>query len=482
MKKLNELYDCDYDVLVKGIKMNSKEVEPGDLFICTMGVKADRHDFIDMAIEKGASCVVVSRDVGEKKVPVIKVADTNQELPLLCRRFYDNPDQKLKIIAVGGTDGKTTTATIIQALLGKDKCGYIGTNGRSCAKFERDTNNTTPDSDKLYMYFDEFVKAGCQYVAMETSSEAYFRHRLDTFVYDAGVISNITSEHLNIHGTFENYLDCKCQQFRQIKKDGVAVLNKDDAHFAEVFGNCACDRVLTYGKDKSCDLWIKDYQVYPDKTIIKYVYLDKEYEIVSPLLGEFNVYNLAGALLTVLGLGLKMEDIIPNIASVNVSGRLDMLPNIGQNFYVMVDYAHTPNGISNLLKFIHTLDVKRSIVVIGQAGERDYLKRSVVGKTVCDNANYAIFCYEDPRSEDPKDIIEMMVKDIEDKGKYEVVIDRSLAIKRAIDIAKKDDIVLILGKGNETYEKLKDEVIYFNDEEEAMKHLKARVERESVVA
>ena len=175
-----------------------------------------------------------------------------------------------------------------------------------------------------------------------------------------------------------------------------------------------------------------------------------------------------------------MEEIIPNIKNVKISGRLDVLPNIGQNFTVMVDYAHTPNGIKNLLNFVHTLNINRSIVVIGQAGERDYLKRPVVGKTVCDNASYAIFCYEDPRSEDPKDIIDMMVKDIEDESKYEIVIDRSEAIKRAIDIAEKNDIVLVLGKGNETYEKLKNEVIYFNDEEEAMKHLESRMEREKV--
>ena len=144
----------------------------------------------------------------------------------------------------------------------------------------------------------------------------------------------------------------------------------------------------------------------------------------------------------------------------------------------MVDYAHTPNGIKNLLDFVNTLDINRSIVVIGQAGERDYLKRPIVGKTVCDNASYAVFCYEDPRSEDPKKIIDMMVADIDDKSKYEIVIDRSEAIKKAIDIAEEGDIVLILGKGNETYEKLKDGTIYFNDEEEAMKHLKDRIEKE----
>lgn len=479
MKKLSELYPVytGEEVEIKDIKINSKEIEKGDLFICTMGVTRDRHDFIDDAIKKGASAIVVSKDVEERSVPIIKVDDTNKELPKLCRRFFDHPEEKLKLISVGGTDGKTTTATIIQALLTDEVCGYIGTNGRRCKSFDKETNNTTPDSDKLYKYFDEFLKSGCTTVAMETSSEAFFRNRLDGIYYDYGVITNITSEHLNIHGSFENYLECKCQQFRQIKKDGVSILNKDDKYYEEV-KKVINGKIKTYGSSKDCDLYIKAYKVFPNRTEITYVYENEEHFIKSPLLGEFNVYNLAAGILVALSNGISFDVIKQRITNIKVSGRLEMLPRMGQNFDVMIDYAHTPNGIENLLKFVHTLNIKRSIVVIGQAGERDYLKRPVVGKVVCDNASYAIFCYEDPRSEDPKDIIDMMVRDVHDSSKYEIVIDRSKAIKRAIEIASENDIVLILGKGNETYEKLKDEVIYFNDKEEALKHLKERIETE----
>ena len=205
------------------------------------------------------------------------------------------------------------------------------------------------------------------------------------------------------------------------------------------------------------------------KTDITYVYEGKEYLIESPLLGEFNAYNLACGLLIALATGKTMEEIIPNIKDINVDGRLDVLPNYGQDFTVMIDYAHTPNGI--------TLKVKRSIVVIGSAGERDFLKRPLMGRTVVENASYAIFTYEDPRSEDPLDIINMMVSEIDDPSKYEVVVDREEAIKRAIYIAKKDDIVLVLGKGDETYEKLKDKTIYFNDIEVATKYLKERYKK-----
>lgn len=479
MKKLNELYDCEYDTVIKGIKINSKDIEEGDLFICTKGVTADRHEFVSDAVKNGAAAIVASRKV-DVSVPVIMVEDTNKELPLLCSRFFDHPEEKLKIYSVTGTDGKTSTATIVQQLLGNDNCGYIGTNGRSCFKFKRDTNNTTPDADKLYEYFFEFVEAGMKSVMMESSSEAFYRGRLKEIKYDIAAITNITREHLNIHGNFENYIDCKCQQFRQIKKDGYAILNKDDEFYSVVRGECNCKNIYTYGKEEDNTLQIVEYKIYPKKTDIVYRYEGKNYNVVSPLLGEFNVYNLACALLIGIASGKSFKDLISNIKDISVSGRLDMLPNIGQKFNVMVDYAHTPNGISNLLKFVRTLNLNRSIVVIGSAGERDFLKRPLMGRTVVDNASYAIFTYEDPRSEDPLDIINMMTKEIADKSRYEVVVDRSKAIKRAIDIAGDNDIVLILGKGNETYEKLKDRTIYFNDEEEAMKYLKERVNREKV--
>lgn len=481
MKKLSELYNCNYDIEINGIKINSKEVRKGDLFICTKGVTADRHDFVDDAIKNGAVAIVASKKVNVK-VPVIYVDDTNDELPKLCSKFYDYPDKKLKIYSVTGTDGKTSVATITQYLLGNNVCGYIGTNGRSCSKFTLDTNNTTPDSDKLYEYFNEFLEAGCNSVMMESSSEAFYRGRLKNIKYDIGAITNITREHLNIHGNFENYIDCKCQQFRQIKNNGYAILNSDDEFYSTIKNSCRCKNILTYGKNENNTLQIVNFTIYSNKTDIIYKFQNKEYQISSPLLGEFNVYNLACGLLIAIASGKKIEEVIPNIQAIKVSGRLELLPNLGQDFQVMIDYAHTPNGINNLLKFIHTLDVNRSIVVIGSAGERDFLKRPIMGKTVIDNASYAIFTYEDPRSEDPKDIINMMIKDIEDKSRYEIVLDRSKAIERAINIAGKNDIVLILGKGNETYEKLKDKTIYFNDIEEAMKYLKIRVKKEKVKA
>ena len=380
MKKLSELFDIDSDVEIKRIAINSKQVEPGDLFVCTMGVKADRHDFIDDAIKNGASAIVVSKDVGKKSVPIIKVDNTNEELPRICSKFYDYPDKKLKMIGITGTDGKTSTTTIIQTLIGKDNCGYIGTNGYSYKDKKGDTENTTPDSHNLYRYFNDFVEAGCKYCSMETSSEAFFRNRLTELEFDISGITNITREHLNIHGSYENYIECKCKLFKQTKKDGCCILNHDDEAF-EICKKACNGQVVTYGKGEDNTLQIVDYKVYPTHTDITYKYDSKLHNIKSPLLGGFNVYNLACAILCCLSLGFKWEEFQDNIKNIYVDGRLEMLKT-DTPYYVMVDYAHTPNGISNLLNFVHTLDINRSIVVIGSAGERDYLKRPIMGETI----------------------------------------------------------------------------------------------------
>lgn len=460
------------DLDIKGIKTNSKEVEKGDVFVCISGAKVDRHQFIDDALKAGAIALITSKDV-DVDVPYVKVDNPDEIIEDLFKNFYDNPQDKLKIIGVTGTDGKTTTTTIIQTLIGDDICGYIGTNGYSCAKFKKDTDNTTPGIEKLYMYLSEFVDAGCKYVAMETSSEAFFYQRLKGISFEIGAYTNIDSEHLNTHKTLENYIDCKKQLFRQSKT--YSILNSNDKHFNDVLD--ACDKPLTYGYKKEDDLYIKEYKILPNKTDITFVYKDNTYNITSPLLGKFNIENLSCALLSCLSMGFDYNDLIKNLDKIYVDGRMQSI-NLGQDFYCVVDYAHTPNGLTRLFEFINQLDVNRVITVMGQAGERDPFKRKVVGKLLLDNSDHAILTYEDPRSEDVNSIIDMMLEDVKDYDNYERILDRHDAIVKAIEIAKKDDIVLILGKGNETYEKLKDGTIYFNDVEEAINAINDKFSKE----
>lgn len=472
MIKLSKLYNCSYDVNIKGISINSKTTKKGDIFVCIKGSTCDRHDFIDEAISNGAVALVVAHEVSSS-VPYVIVDNPNEEVVRLSQEIYDNPQNKLKMMGVTGTDGKTSVATITSTLIGMDKCGYVGTNGYSCEKMHGATDNTTPSPDKLYKHFSDFVDLGCEAVCMEASSEALLQGRLDNLKFACMGMTNISSEHLNSHKTLENYVLCKKQIMNLVSDNGYCILNHDDSYYNEVLEYCH-GKILSYGTDDCNDLIISSFKLNSYNTEIVFKYQDNIYEVSSPLLGEFNVYNLACAILMCLAVGYKMEDLLENVQSINVSGRLDIIDR-GQNFTVMVDYAHTPNGISKLLDFVNLLDHKRIIVVIGQAGERDVYKRKEVGKVVATKADLAIFCYEDPRSEDPKDIIDMMCEEIQDRDNYRIIIDRRSAIKYAIDIALDGDVVLILGKGNETYQKLKTGTIYFNDEEESIKALEERI-------
>ena len=475
MKKLSQILkniDLNIDLDIKGIKTNSNQIETGDLFLCIKGINVDRHDYIEDAAQRGAIAAIVSKDV-DASIPCIKVDDVDVLVDSIYRNFYDNPQDELFIIGLTGTDGKTSTATIVQTLIGSDICGYIGTNGYGCAKFKRATANTTPDKDKLYQYFREFVDAGCKMVAMEASSEAFLRGRLSALTFNAAAISNITSEHLNVHKTLENYISCKAQLFKQCTSEAVAILNHDDKHFDEM--KAVAHNIKTYGRDKTNDLWIKDYKIYPNKTDISFVIDGKEYNFESPLLGGFNVENLAEAMLLCNSIGFDIDKLLANVKNLKIAGRMEHV-SLGQDFYCLVDYAHTPNGIRRFLEFAKTLDVKRKIVVIGQAGERDAYKRKEVGEICARNVDHVIFTYEDPRSEDVNDIIDDMCENIQDLNNYERVLDRKEAIVKAINMAETQDIVMILGKGAENYQKLKTGTIHFNDIEEASNAIKKRLE------
>lgn len=464
MKKLNELFDCPYETEIKDIKINSKEIKPGDLFVCTFGVTADRHDFIDSAIENGAAAIVVMKDVGEKSVPVIKVENTNDELHPLCRRFYDDPLSKLKLLAITGTDGKTSTALITKYLIG-DKCAYIGSNGRISASFHKETNNTTPDADKMYKYLDEMIKDGCDTVVLETSSEAYFRNRLPGFVFEAAAITNITSDHLNVHKTWENYFNCKMQMFKQVKDGGFAILNSDDSNYQKVLEHSK--KYLRYGKEGDLSF---TYELHDDNTQVNFNYQGDEFTVTSPLIGDFNVYNLAAAMLLAMAIGHRKEDLIKNLDKIKLDGRLERIVS-PKGFTVVVDYAHTVAAIEAVITMFKQIIKGRLIVVNGAAGAREASKRPVISKYLVDNCDYFYLTTDDPFTEDPISIIKDMESSIKDYDNYEIVVDRKEAIAKAISNAKEDDTILILGRGSENYQTVAYEKLYLNDKEEVLKNI-----------
>lgn len=467
MKKINELYDLPYDTELNDIKINSKEVEKGDIFVCIKGVNADRHDFIDEAIANGAALLIVKKE-GSYSIPYIKVDNPNEELVLLAQKFYDYPSQKLKLIGVTGTDGKTTTSMIIRDLLGIDICGYIGTNGVLGKKLSDKTSNTTPECHLIYKYLYFFIQEGLEYASMETSSEAFYRGRLDSFTFDIGILTNVTEDHLNIHKTLDNYIASKQKLFTKIKKDGVAILNIDDKYydsFKDIHKN-----VLTYGKNNHADLCIKEISEKDNSTKIIFKYHNHDYETISPLLGEFNVYNLAASILALIALGFNMDDIISRVKNIKVpSGRCEFL-DYGTPYKIVLDYAHTPNGLLSILNYLNKIKKGRIITVVGSAGGREKEKRKDMGKIVLNLSNLVIFTMDDPRNENPKDIIQEMIdKNI---GNYEIIIDRSAAIRHALSVTNENDIVLIAGKGRDNYMAIGNKYVPYCDADVIDKYFK----------
>ena len=462
--KLNELIQTDLNIEINKIKTNSKNIEKGDVFVCIKGANFDRHDFIEEAIENGASIAIVSKDV-DVSIPTIKVLDPDKTLIEMLERYYDYPQNKLKLIGITGTDGNTTTCKIIQQLLGEHLCGYIGTMGASCKDYFLKTSNTTPAAEIMYQILAEFVKRGMKYVAMETSSEAFFYHRLDSFYFNIGGLTNITSDHLNTHKTLQNYIDCKKELF--INSD-IQILNHQDKHYKEV--STVSKNSFVYGYMENDDLFIKDYYLKANGTDITYQYKEKEYLVKSSLLGKFNVENLSLALLICLKLGFNFDDLILRCKDLSIPGRMQVV-DLGQKYHVVIDYAHTVNAVDTVLDFANTLDVNKIITVTGQAGGRDHSKRKFIGKSCLDKSDLVILTTDDPRFENVDDIISDILE-LSNKTNYEIIKDRPKAIQHACNIAKENDLILLLGKGSDKYQAIEDRREYYFEEEEAIKAIK----------
>ena len=465
MKKLNELYNEFPCIKINDIKINSKDVKEDDLFVCIKGVTKDRNDYIEEAINNGAVAIVTNKDI-KLNIPVIKVDNPNKELVNICKKFYDFNQEDFKIIGVTGTNGKTTVASIIKDMIG-DSCGYIGTNGLISKNINEQIRNTTPDSDRLYKYFKLLKEDTCNVISMEASSEAFYRNRLDGIKFDIGIITNVTEDHLNIHKTLDNYLNCKKELFKKVKKNGYSILNIDDKYFDD-FKKVARGKILTYGKKEST-LQIIDFKEYIDKTSITLKYENCLYNIESPLVGEYNVYNLCAAILALIALNYSFDKIINKIKNIKVpKGRCEFL-NFKQNFKIILDYAHTTDAFLKIYEFLNKVKKGKIITVTGSAGGREKEKRGSMGKVVLDNSDYVIFTMDDPRYEDVNDIIDDLVS-ASDKNNNERIIDRKEAINKALSIAKKDDIVLIAGKGRDNYMAIKNQYLYYSDYESIMNY------------
>lgn len=434
----------------KDLKTNSKDIQKGDIFVCTLG-NMDKTQFIADAIKKGCSLVITNKDIPDK-VLYLKKENIDKYFKDLLDLKYHYPLYDKKLIGITGTDGKTTTATIIKDML---KGASIGTNGLEVENEKIETKNTTPSLDVLYNYFDIINKKNIQNIVMEVSSESYLTRRIPYLEFDVGIFLNISNEHLDKHKTFDNYLECKKELLKNSK---IKIINRDSKYFNEI--TKGLDQYLTFGKGKS-DLKLLKYKLSYHNTIILFKYRNKKYKVESPLLGKYNVYNLLAAILCLISLGFDILSCLDRIKLIKqVSGRMEKIKCLDKN--IMIDYAHTEHATYEILRFLKKYSKKKIITVVGCAGERYVEKRHLIGKYALHYSKLVIFTSDDPRSENPKMIIQDMIGK-EKRKNYFIITNREDAINTALLLAKKKDLVLILGKGRDNYMAIGNKKVYYSD-------------------
>lgn len=457
MKKIKDIIECDYDINISGITDDSRNVKKGYLFVATRGFNVDHYDYIDDAVERGCSFIVCDRDI-DVDIPYMKVLDINNFFVEACMKFYDICLDDYHFIGITGTDGKTTTATLVKKIIGD--AAYVGTNGLSVVNKTFPTKNTTPCVDELYANL-KYIKDYCATTVMEVSSEALLHDRVKNFEFDIVAFTNVTGDHLNVHGSFDNYVKCKFKLLDLVIKNGYIVVNGDD----EILQNITCQNMSTFGFGKNNDYQIFNVNYLSNFTEISVKYKEEIFEIKSPLKGKHNVYNIVMAFIIGLLFGIDKNVLIERIEKIGyVRGRCEEL-DFGQDYKIILDYAHTINGTKNILDTFSTCG--KLITVVGCAGGREKSKRNIIGNLVMDKSDIAIFTMDDPRDENVSDIIDQMVGGRKDYLRF---IDREEAINHALSIANKDDIVLILGKGRDNYMAINNEKVPYCDYEVVEKY------------
>jgi UDP-N-acetylmuramoyl-L-alanyl-D-glutamate--2,6-diaminopimelate ligase len=457
------------DPQITGIAIDSRQVAPGNLFIAMPGGSADGHRFIPAAIERGAAAIVGEQDLAELPVPYIRVENARRAVTFLASAFYGYPGKKLTVIGITGTDGKTTTSNLLyQILLAANlKAGMISTVNAVIGDEVLDTgfHVTTPDAPDVQMYLARMVQAGLTHVVLETTSHGLAQFRADAALYDVAVVTNITHEHLNDHGSLENYYAAKARLFQLLAntpaKNGksirLAVLNKDEwchDYLVDALGSSAVNRV-TYGLHPEADIRAEEISYTPAGIRYTAVSTDFRVPVHSPLVGAFNVLNsLAALTAAVRGLGIDPATAARGIANLTgVPGRMERI-DFGQNFTAIVDFAHTPNALKNAIETARQMTSGRVIVAFGSAGLRDKLKRRMMAEISAEMADLTVLTAEDPRTESLEAILQEMADGAVSRGGAESstfwrVPDRGEAIRQMVRLARPGDIILALGKGHE---------------------------------
>ncbi|PYL82682.1 MAG: UDP-N-acetylmuramoyl-L-alanyl-D-glutamate--2,6-diaminopimelate ligase [Verrucomicrobia bacterium] len=455
---------------VESIAYDSRRVQRNGMFVALRGEKSDGHQFIGQAIEKGASVIVVEHEGSHPRATFLVVENTRAALADLSAAFYHYPARKLKLAAVTGTNGKTTTTFLTKHICEAAglRCGLIGTVRYEIGERVLPAIRTTPESLDLVELLAQIRDAGCRAAAMEVSSHALAQDRTRGLEWNVAVFTNLTQDHLDFHGTMMSYFDAKAKLFTQLgaqqkKRKPMAVVNIDDRYGEQLLDKIDKNvAVITYGRGARADFRASNPRVEFSGTSYQLEAGGKSYLVRVPLIGRFNVLNSVAALAAANALGISLRDAVLSIGkSSQIPGRLELVPAKRQ-FQVFVDYAHTPDALRNVLRTLRELEPHRLIAVFGCGGDRDRQKRPMMGDIVDQYADYAIITSDNPRTEDPNAILAEIEKGFR-SSRYEKIVDRTEAIGRAVALAQPRDMVLIAGKGHENYQEFADYTVPFDD-------------------
>lgn len=460
--KLNELLagvdvirsTVDMETQVTNVCYDSRKVTPGSLFVAVIGYVTDGNKYISAALEKGAVAVVTAVEPSGD-TPYILVSSDRLALAQIGANFYGKPAESVKLIGITGTNGKTSSTLLLKHILEQTKrakVGLIGTMDIMIGQEAVPADRTTPESLDLQALLAKMRDAGCEYAIMEVSSHAVALDRVGGMIYDVVAFTNLTEDHLDFHKTMENYCETKAKLFSRCRK---AVANRDDAWFAKMVSNCGCPLLTTSAKEEA-GLYALDLRLLADGVTFRAVAGDEVADVKLPIPGKFTVYNAMTALGCALQLGVTLTEGANALATAKgVKGRVEVVPTPGKDYTILIDYAHTPDGLENVLSAVKGFCEGRLIAVFGCGGDRDPIKRPIMGKIGVEIADYAIITSDNPRTEEPMSIIQDIVKGLPaEKKNYEIIENRISSIHRAMDIAKKNDIIVLAGKGHETYQEI----------------------------
>ena len=445
--------NMDMETEIGSVAYDSRKVQPGGMFVAITGFATDGNKYIPMAMEKGAAVVVTSKQPSED-VPYVQVASDRLALALIGCNYHGRPGESMKLIGVTGTNGKTSSTLLLKHVLEQvlgAKVGLMGTMENMIGDVSIPTERTTPESFELQALLAQMRDAGCTHAIMEVSSHAIALDRVAGLHYTVGSFTNLTEDHLDFHKDMEDYCDTKAQLFGRCDK---AVANQDDSWFRRMCGDAKCP-VLTVSAKTEAGLYAQDVELLSDGIRFTAVYGQQRVPVRLPIPGKFTVYNALNVLGMALQLDISLEDAAAALATANgVKGRVEVVPTPGKDYTVLIDYAHTPDGLENVLSSVKGFCKGRLIAVFGCGGDRDPIKRPIMGRIGAEIADIAIITSDNPRTEDPERIVQDIVAGINEENNYEVIVNRVEAIHHAMDIAQKHDIIVLAGKGHETYQEI----------------------------